>query len=271
MKSKYTVVRLMTIVFVAVVCLSYADAKGAVLEDYEVNGIHYKISQEWEAPMWVEVVATPDHQKITSLDFPEELLIKGYSRVEECREAIFERIGEKAFEGARFTTAIIPASVRRIGAYAFASVPLKSIVLQEGLEYIGAYTFAGTKLNDVTIPESVKVIDYSAFSNTYSLTDIHLPSTLVKLGGFVFHYCSDLRDIYCKASVPPTCSDTDFGIIHYLYYPIEECALGPDCEKCVLHVPEESIELYRNAPGVVQLRQYRGPRGRDGRRRGHGG
>ena len=54
------------------------------------------------------------------------------------------------------------------------------------------------------------------------------------MGGDAFEGCSNLKEVKCKAAVPPVC-DAD-------------CFSGVEQRGCKLYVPESSVEAYRNAP-----------------------
>lgn len=61
-----------------------------------------------------------------------------------------------------------------------------------------------------------------------------------------------MKDLYCYATEPPIASGIDFGYVENDNYLMLSGELRP--YQCVLHVPEESVELYANAPGWKYFR-----------------
>ena len=91
-------------------------------------------------------------------------------------------IGESAFDSAlNLTDITVPDSVVEIGSSAFNNSKIVNIVLN-GVETVGDQTFGNcSKLRSVTMGSNTKSIGYWAFAN-----------------------CSNLNEIYCKATTPPT-------------------------------------------------------------------
>lgn len=110
----------------------------------------------------------------------------------------------------------VPSSVKTIGEYAF--------------QY-------ASFIDKLYIPEGVEVIDDSAFdaSGNYEL---YLPSTLRKLGGFVFS-SSWISDIYLSCPDPSQIEIDNYYT--FLFF--------NSISKCTLWVPIGSKELYEQAEG----------------------
>jgi len=129
-------------------------------------------------------------------------------------------IGAEAFwECGSIESIEIPATVRSIGMQAFVWCrALKSVVVPEGVTSIQQSTFWGCesletlvlpstlrtmgddlfyrceKLTKVTVPEGVTSIGETAFWDS-GVTEVHLPSTLTRLGRSAFSSCSNLRTV----------------------------------------------------------------------------
>lgn len=127
-------------------------------------------------------------------------------------------IDYRAFIGAGLEgELVIPENCLGIGYEAFASNELTSITLPSKIEYIPTGLFVGNPITSVTIPKYVSYIGVGAFA------------------------CSTLQTVVCLAETPPTVNDGDpFGYYEYVN--------GVYKDKCVLEVPEKSVELYRNTP-----------------------
>ena len=167
-------------------------------------------------------------------------------------------ISKIAFSGCTSLTSVtIPNSVTSIGSSAFSScTSLTSVTIPNSVTSIGNGVFSGcTSLTSVTIPNSVTSIGSSAFSSCTSLTSVTIPNsvTSIEISAFqgctglnsitfgnnirsinhnAFVNCPDLTHVYCHAvNVPWTASDVFNGS-----YP----------QYATLHVPDESVDAYRN-------------------------
>ena len=152
-------------------------------------------------------------------------------------------IRDETFSYTGLESVIIPNSVKRIGKSAFAYCwKLDSIKFSNGLESIGDNAFANnSKLTSVILPNSLKTIGYRAFSNDEDshriLNTVVIPAGVEEIGSGAFyhenrwHYSSlvdDLKDIYC-----------------HVVTPIDSYVFNWQSEK-TLHVPAQSVKLYRN-------------------------
>ena len=152
---------------------------------------------------------------------------------------------------------ILPNSVTSIGGGAFFSCSsLTSVTIPNGVTSINGDTFYGcTSLTSIILPNSVTSIGERAFDNCTSLTSIILPNSVTSIGKEAFFgctklasvtigsgiqsvdyqalaYCPDLTHVYCHAVNVP---DTDSDVLEYSYP-----------QYATLHVPDESVENYRN-------------------------
>ena len=89
--------------------------------------------------------------------------------------------------------------------------------------------------NNTTIPSTVTSIARGAFYCCTGLTSVIIPASVTKIGEEAFSYCSGLEKIESLAETPPTCGSSVFS--------------GVDKNKCVLSVPEKSINAYKTAYG----------------------
>ena len=171
----------------------------------------------------------------------------------------YKTIGENAFNGIRLTSLQLNDDLEDIGRGAFGGCYLySSISLPQTLQHIGNGAFGWAALEgELTIPESCLNIDTGAFTQN-NLTKVTLPSKLeaipgdmfsvnpllreIKIGKYVevigdraFFYDGNLQTIICLNPEPPVIGSETFE--------------GVYMDKCIVEVPEASIEAYRHADG----------------------
>ena len=182
------------------------------------------------------------------------------------------------FYDSQLESVTIANSVESIERAAFnSSKKLTTLTLGNGIKHIGAYAFSGAILiESITLPESIEKIAEGAFSDCHNLNSINfkgatqpteeaviektlpqsleieklafmhcgikaiwLPANVTKLGIQALS-CYYLKDLYIEALEPPLCEENMF-------------APGYSPENIIPHVPEESLELYKNAVGWSRL------------------
>ena len=172
------------------------------------------------------------------------------------------RIGEGAFYSCDSLFSInIPSKVNLIAASAFVYCrDLESITIPASVDSIGDWAFNNTGLKKVIIEDGDNILkiwgwgDYSVF-NRSPLESVYLGRNYISanrhfrrfgtlkeffIGSLVetlkdgeFEYCGGLEKIYSYREIPPTCSSNTFS--------------GVDKQSCKIFVPEQSIDLYKNA------------------------
>jgi len=149
-------------------------------------------------------------------------------------------IGNQAFINCRsLTSIIIPDNITTIEYWTFAGCSgLISVEIPNSVTTIKEGAFAGCSgLTSVTIPNSVRTIGRRAFENCNSLTSVTIGSSVISIGNYAFFYNGNsLISIICYALIPPNLES------NFVFYQVNTSSV-------YLHVPAESIELYRNAQG----------------------
>lgn len=180
-------------------------------------------------------------------------------------------IENNTFEGCSSLASItIPESVTSIGDYAFKyCTALTDVGIPEGVTNIGQSSFEHcTKINSITIPGSVTSIGGAAFNQCTnltsivlpdgvctvavqllgycsSLTEVHIPSSVTAIQIAAFLNCTNIDVITCEAVIPPTVenhSDKGLPASANVFYAVP-------MDECVLYVPQESIDAYKEAYG----------------------
>ena len=121
-----------------------------------------------------------------------------------------------------------------IGNNAFSGcTSLASVTIPDSVTSIGTDTFRGCKsLTSVTIGNSVTSIGNFAFQDCTSLTSVTIPDSVTSIGEYAFKNCTSLKEVYCKATTPPT------GGVDMFYN---------NASNRNIYVPVASYEAYSNA------------------------
>ena len=110
--------------------------------------------------------------------------------------------------------------------------------------FVGAYNITASmfsycnSLRHVVFLEGATKIDTDGLANT-SIEKFTIPSTVTNIGSGAFKSCTKLRCIQFKPTTPPTIANADAftGIPTY----------------CVVEVPAESLETYKNATNYASI------------------
>ncbi|MCI7178471.1 MAG: leucine-rich repeat protein [Candidatus Cryptobacteroides sp.] len=140
----------------------------------------------------------------------------------------------------KLTSISLPEGITSIGDDAFNQCKITSLTLPASLKTIGARAFSNNGITQLTIPDKVETIENAAFAYN-SIDNIDFPATLVSLHATAFKWES-MNEVICRAlSVPQTPQTDEFNNSWRPFYQINE--------NCVLRVPAESLEAYKNTWG----------------------
>lgn len=142
-------------------------------------------------------------------------------------------------EGTRFVSRDVFDGWADLGYVAIPSIVTK----------LGNYYFRyNEKLREFTSEEGLTSIGNQAFWECTNLTTVTLPSTLKTIGQFAFFECVSLREVYCKATTPPTLGVSVFAL--HDYNNTQRGAQPPMLmDNCTFYVPKASVDAYKAAPG----------------------
>lgn len=93
--------------------------------------------------------------------------------------------------------------------------------------------FGNNQIESVTIGNDVEFVGDRAFENNLRLRRLSIGKNVDYIGDRAFAKCRALQTVSCFATTPPVLGSNVF-------------ANGVYFDQCVLQVPEESVELYRN-------------------------
>lgn len=148
------------------------------------------------------------------------------------------KIGFQAFSECSGLKEInFPSTLHDIGSNAFTYCEnLDGVVFPTGLKHIGhnAFSFCNS-LGEAILPDSLEEIESYAFSDCDSLRKVRLPANDRMLGELMMNCCPMLMEIVAPSSIAPK-----FDCDSFIFDPEDAAAY----EKCVLKVPENSIDSY---------------------------
>ena len=152
-------------------------------------------------------------------------------------------IASEAFSDCKGLTSVtIPNSVQYIGSSAFSGCTgLTTVNIPNSVQYIGSSAFKYcTGLTTITIPNSVSTIYDFAFYKCSGLSSVIISKGVTSIDSYAFSGCTSLADMYCYADKVPIVYDNGFYDLYHDNY-----LWGSNIATSTLHVPAESIELYR--------------------------
>ena len=154
-------------------------------------------------------------------------------------------IGDYAFSFCENLTNItIPDSVTEIGtAIFYLCRNLINVTIPKNTTEIERLTFAECNLTDFPITEDITRIGYRAFYKCPGPACLTIPASLTVIGREAFMNCKNLREVYCKAIVPPSCEEPDSSKASVI------------CSSSVkLYVPVGTAEAYKAADGWKEFK-----------------
>ncbi len=130
----------------------------------------------------------------------------------------------------------LPPNLVRIGYRAFCENGLPGeLVIPESCLDIEADAFMANQITKLTLPSRLEVINTNSFRGSGLLTHLTIPRYVTYIGESAFRACPALQTVISLNPEPPTLGNEAFSEVYF--------------DKCVLEVPEQSIELYRHAEG----------------------
>ena len=167
-----------------------------------------------------------------------------------------EEIGGGCFYNASMPFQItLPSQLRKIESRAFWNSGIEGeLVIPENCLDIGDGAFALTEITKLTLPSKLEYIHDETFISMRALVELTIPKYVNYIGDHALSGCTALQTIVCLNPIPPTLGDNPFGPGGGHGYNEESSVFF---DKCVLEVPEQSIELYRNADGWKQFKNIK--------------
>ena len=163
----------------------------------------------------------------------------------------------------------LPATIRRIPNYTFQkATALEHINLPATVREIGYCAFEQSALAEITLPDSIAVVENYAFSRT-NLQTFRVPDAFTSdLGSWCLYDCKHLKSVYFGRNQDYSqwqsftcCSGCDSLQLMRIY-----AGTPPKCEtyhmgyrtRCVLEVPEDQVDLFKEADGWKEFKEIIG-------------
>ena len=190
--------------------------------DVEVDGIYYDIIIQRFAYVTYRDLDVASGSYSGKVVVPAQINYKG-------RDYPVLSIGDNAFAGCdELKTVQLPSTMRGISSCAFLGCTnLQQVSLPSTIQSVSSCAFTGcTSLEQVVLPRHMELVDSLTLYCCASLTSVVLPHRMEHLPA--------MTNLYCFASTPPVAEQGAFTL--------------SDQQHCTLHVPNESIQLYRELP-----------------------
>jgi len=154
-----------------------------------------------------------------------------------------EQIGEAAFDGSSIPFQIeLPNNLQSIGKQAFGWCGLEGeLVIPENCVNISSGAFRDNQISKLTLPSRLEIIESTTFERVGNITELTIPKFVDWIGERAFADNGYLQTVICLNPEPPSLDN--YNAFEGVYY-----------DKCILQVPEQSVELYRNTDGWNQFK-----------------
>lgn len=140
-----------------------------------------------------------------------------------------------AFSGLNTRNFVFPSHIKSVGSEAFARNNLRgTLVIPGTLSVLVSFeVLAGNQIESLIIGDNLLQIGKSSFLDCSTLSRVQLGKNIDYIGNRAFGNCSALSTFICLTTEPPMAD--------------VEAFTGVPFDKCILQVPEKSVDKYRNA------------------------
>lgn len=151
-----------------------------------------------------------------------------------------EEIGSENFNGSCPFPLVLPSTLERIERESFSAGFEGELTIPEACLYIEENCFCGNEFTRINLPSRLETINSGCFRYNPRLTSVTLPRYVNYIGEGAFDWCEALQTVICLNQEPPELGGPIFQGVFF--------------DKCVLQVPEASVELYRHTDGWKQFK-----------------
>ena len=171
---------------------------------------------------------------LSSINFPESLMIIGPHAFEWCRQLKTVTFGS-------------PCSLVEIGSHAFFACALQKIVIPRSVEKLGEWSLSMPSLSSVTFESQSKLTDIGEHAfQLCAIASISVPPSVTAIGNSAFRFCRELKKVILPLS---TSSLKEIGEGAFLETGLKEISIPRSVEK--IH---EGAFFYCDALETVHLK-----------------
>lgn len=135
----------------------------------------------------------------------------------------------------------LPSTLRSIERDCFIGSGFEgNLVIPEQCLYIAENCFRGNEFTSIQLPSRLENINKGCFAYNHLLTSITLPKYINFIDEGAFEGCDALQTVTCLNPEPPELGGAIFQGVYF--------------DKCILQVPEASVETYRHTEGWSQFK-----------------
>ena len=135
----------------------------------------------------------------------------------------------------------LPSTLRSIERECFNGSGFEgNLVIPEQCLYIAENCFRGNEFTGIQLPSRLEKINKGCFAYNLLLTSITLPKYVSYIDEGAFEGCNALQTVICLNPEPPELGGNIFQGVYF--------------DKCILQVPEASVETYRHTTGWNQFK-----------------
>ena len=135
----------------------------------------------------------------------------------------------------------LPSTLRSIERDCFIGSGFEgNLVIPEQCLYIAENCFRGNEFTSIQLPSRLENINKGCFAYNHLLTSITLPKYINFIDEGAFEGCDALQTVTCLNPEPPELGGAIFQGVYF--------------DKCILQVPEASVETYRHTEGWNQFK-----------------
>ena len=177
--------------------------------------------------------------KLKKINIPSSVIELGLNPFEECYNL-------EAFEG---NNSFISEDKRCliVGTTLVSVAPggLDEFTVPEGVTEIGFGVFGDfSPLSSIIIPEGVEYLGERMCRYCNNLTTITIPSSVKNIDTEAFYGCRNLKDIYCKALIPPALANPYDNRPETIF---AQQSWDEEAVKSKIYVPRQSVSIYKSS------------------------
>ena len=198
--------------------------------DVEVDGIYYDIIVQRFAYVTYRDLNAAAGSYSGKVVVPAQINYQGHTYP-------VSSIGENAFAGCEELESVqLPSTMRGVNSCAFLGCTnLQQVSIPSTIRSVRSCAFTGcTSLEQIVLPRHMELVDSLTLYCCASLTSVVLLHRIRTVCNSAMEHLPSMTNLYCFASTPPVAEQGAFTL--------------SDQQRCTLHVPKESVQLYRNSP-----------------------